>query len=178
LRLPTRQLRLPSPSLVALPLLARPHPLARTPLALSQSLSPWQAGPACQRLPRARDRASDAIAAGRHRPVVSPLLARLPGWRLAPLSPCANRAIPSPPCPSRPVVATVRHHTCRGELAGARHLSPPSSPQAPIKGPPELRFSAHQPRPLPPSFPELNRASVAAPFLYSGESRPPPSVKF
>jgi hypothetical protein len=68
--------------------------------------------------------ASDAIAAGRHRPVVSPLLARLPGWRLAPLSPCASRAIPSPPCPSRLVAAIVRHHPRRGELADARHLSP------------------------------------------------------
>jgi hypothetical protein len=39
-------------------------------------------GPTCQHLPRARDRASDAIAAGRHRPIVSPLT-RSPA-RLAP----------------------------------------------------------------------------------------------
>jgi hypothetical protein len=40
-------------------------PRARTP---SQPLSLWQAGPACQHLPRAHDQANDAITAGRHRP--------------------------------------------------------------------------------------------------------------
>jgi hypothetical protein len=94
--------------------------------------------------------ASDAISAGRHRPVVSPLLARLPGWHLAPLSPYASRAIPSPPCPSRPVVATVRHHPRCGELAGARHLSLLLRPGR-YKGPPELRFShTSLGHPLPP----------------------------
>jgi hypothetical protein len=113
----------PSPSLVALPLLARPHPSARTTLPHDLSLPGKRAPPVSAFLAPVTG-ASDAIAAGCHRPIVSPLLASLLGWRLAPLSPCASRAIPSPLCPSRLVVATVRHHPRRGELAGARHLSP------------------------------------------------------
>jgi hypothetical protein len=38
------------------------------------------------------------------------LLARQPGCRLASMSSCASRAIPSPPCLSRPIDATMRHH--------------------------------------------------------------------
>jgi hypothetical protein len=84
-------------------------------------------------------RASDAIAVGRHRPVVSPLLARLPGWRLVPLSPCGSRAIPSPPArvvSSSPLCATIPdvasspvHATSRPVPApGAYKRTTPSSP--------------------------------------------------
>jgi hypothetical protein len=119
---PTHQLP-PSPSLVALPLSARPHPSAHAPHPRDLSLPGKRASPVNVFLTPVTG-ASDAIAADRHRPVVSPLLARLPGWRLAPLSSCASRAIPSPPCPSHIVVAIVRHHPRCGKLTGARHLSP------------------------------------------------------
>jgi hypothetical protein len=56
------------------------------------------------------------------------------------LSPCASPSHHVTTCPSHPIVATVRHHHRRGKLAGARHLSPPSPPRAPIKGPPEPLF--------------------------------------
>jgi hypothetical protein len=143
---------LPSP----LPLPARPHPSAALTLALSRSLYLWQAGPACQHLPRARDWASDEITVGRHRPVVSPFT-RSPA-RLAPCIsvPLRQSSHPVTPCPSRPVVATVRHHPHRGKLAGAHHLSPPFPPRVLIKGPPELPLSPHQPRPLPLPFLELD----------------------
>jgi hypothetical protein len=68
-----------------------------------------------------------------------------------------------PVCPSHLVVTTVRHHLRRGELAGARHLSPPSPPRAPIKGPPRA------PQFLTPA------SAISSPFPGSIEPAPPSS---
>jgi hypothetical protein len=117
-----------------------------SPRSLTISLSPWQAGTAYQRLPRARDWASDAIAAGRHHrsPRHYSLACPVGTLRLCPLAPAE---------PSRhPLTELSRHRHCaphprHGELAGTRHLSPPSLPRAPIKGPPKLPNSSPRPRP-------------------------------
>jgi hypothetical protein len=86
------------------------------------------------------------------RPVASPLSrspARFGALRLPELS-------RRPVCSSHPIATTVHHHPRRVKLVGARHLSPPSPPRAPIKGPPKLPPSPHRPRPLSLPSPELN----------------------
>jgi hypothetical protein len=69
---------------------------------------------------------------------------------LAPTEPSSHP--PAQAVPSSPLC----HHPRRGKLAGAHHLSPPSPPRAPIKGPPELPPSPHRPQPLPLPSPKLN----------------------
>jgi hypothetical protein len=120
---PTRPISARTPALLPPPVSARPHPPAALAPAPSQLPSLWQAGPACQHFPRARDQAIDAIAAGRralHRFAINTLTSSV--WRLAP-----PRTMPElslhPTCPSHPVATTVRHHRRRGKLTGARHLA-------------------------------------------------------
>jgi hypothetical protein len=138
---------------------ARPHPSARAPLPRDLSLPGKRAPPVSAFLAPVTG-ASDVMSAGRHRPVVSPLLARLPGWRLAPLSPCASRAIPSPPTravSSSPLCATILvmasspvHATSRPFPApGAYKRTTPSSPI------PHTSLS----HPLPPSPSSIEPAS-------------------
>jgi hypothetical protein len=95
---------------------ARPHPSARAPLPRDLSLPGKRAPPVSAFLAPVTG-ASDAIAAGRHRPVVSPLLACLPvgALCLCPLAP----AEPSRHPPDRAVSSSpLRHHPHCGELAG------------------------------------------------------------
>jgi hypothetical protein len=118
---PARSPTLPSP----LPLPARPHLSARTPLALLRSLSPWQAGPARQRLPRAHDRASEAIAVGHCPPHCLTIIALTSSvWRLT----CA-RAIPSPRLPE----PSHRHHCAPPSPSWRARLC--TSPLAPFPAP-------------------------------------------
>jgi hypothetical protein len=139
LSLPRAHAFLPPPRGPSGPTPARPrsHPLGRcqpgpTPsvaLAPSQPLSLWQAGPACQHLPRARDRANDAIAAGRHHPVVSPLthlLARLAPCVPVPLrQPEPSRHPPARAVPSSPLCATIPVVASSPMLATSRPLPRP-----------------------------------------------------
>jgi hypothetical protein len=89
------------------------------------SLSLWQAGPACQHLPRARDGDSDAIAAGRHRPVVSPLT-RSP----AQLAPCVSVPLRQPIHPITPLLESFSrcHYVPPSPPWQARRYSPPLAP--------------------------------------------------
>jgi hypothetical protein len=141
-----------TPALLPPPLSARPHPSAALALAPSQPPSLWQASPACHPLRRARDQAIDVITAGRHalhRFAINTLASSV--WHLAP-----PRTVPElslhPACPSHPVTTSVRHHRRRGKIAGARHLSSPSSPRAPIKRAaraPSFTLASATPSPLP-----------------------------
>jgi hypothetical protein len=112
---------LPSP----LPLPARPHPSAALTLALSRSLYLWQAGPASQHLPRARDRASDGD------PRRSPQPRRLAIYSLASLV-GALRLYPLAPAePSRhplPELSRRRHCAPPSPSWQARRCSPPLAP--------------------------------------------------
>jgi hypothetical protein len=117
------------------PLSVRPHPSARGPLPRDRPLSSRQAPPISS-LP------SPVICNRRdHRLpepclVASPLLLPSEPWCLAALSLAPARAIPSPPYPSRLVVATVRHFHRRGKRRRCAPPHPPSPPRPPIKGPP------------------------------------------
>jgi hypothetical protein len=145
------------------------HPTHSRPLSL------WQAGPACQPLPRARDQSIGAIATGRHPP--RRLAINMLASKVGALRPCLlalARAIPSPACPSHPVATTVRHHRRRGKLVGARHLSSPL-PRPPIKGPPRAPPTPHIGLGFPTPLPRAQSSRVAVPFLCSAKC-PLPSL--
>eukprot|EP00267_Zea_mays_P046181 XP_020398530.1 vegetative cell wall protein gp1-like [Zea mays] len=117
--------------------------------------------------------ASDAIAAGRHRPVVSPLLARLPGWRLAPLSPCASQAIPSPPAhavSSSPLCATIPAVASSSVHATSRPFPAPGTYKRTTPSSPIPHTSLDHPLPPSPSSiepapPRPSPAPVSLAFL-------------
>jgi hypothetical protein len=117
------------PALAPCPLSrCQPGP-TRQPLSPSLSLSLWQAGPACQRLPRARDRASDVIATGHCSPRrLANITLTNSVWRLA-----AAQAIPSPrlPEPSRRLAIIAL-------TSSVWHLASPSPPWQPRRCSPPL----------------------------------------
>jgi hypothetical protein len=147
----------PSPARPRSPLSlpARPHPSAALPLALSRSISlPDKRVPLVSAFLAPMTGIATRSPPATARPVASPL-SRSPARFGALRLPEPSRR---PVYPSHPVATTVRHHPRRGKLVGARHLSPPSSPRAPIK-----RTARAPPFPTPASATpsSLSRAQLS-----------------
>jgi hypothetical protein len=118
--------QLPPAHRAAPPLTGRPHPSARTPLALSRSLSGERAPPVSAFIASVTG-ASDAIAAGHCPPRCLAIIAFTSSvWRLA-----SARAIPSPHLPEP---------SCRPGLGHLFPLPPSSIEPAPPPSPSPVSF--------------------------------------